>query len=270
MTRHDSARGAAAREPGDSMTTRSRTSCRTWAALLALSLLALGETAPAKDLSQRLGLGFDMMANSQSPVSGNQGLGAGLSGRYWIDSTWAIQGIVGFNVSSISSFELGDVEVTRDVDTFAVSFEGRLLGNVVDEPNMHLYAGGLFGVSYADVEAGSVGADQVVGSFGALGGAEFFLQGLPNLSLSTEIGFAVNVGSDPDFVSAGTTGNLFGGVAVHYYFGATGTARREPAAFEAAPAPTDVPAAPAPRARPAPAPAPLPKPAPSPEGWDIH
>ncbi len=252
------------------MNERRSKSSRTWALVAGLSVLTLTTAATAKDLSQRLGLGFDMMANSQSPVSGNQGLGAGLSGRYWIDSTWAIQGIVGFNVSSISSFELGDVEVTRDVDTFAVSFEGRLLGNVVDEPNMHLYAGGLFGVSYADVSSGDYGADQVVGSFGALGGAEFFLQGLPNLSLSTELGFAVNVGSDPDFVSAGTTGNLFGGVAVHYYFGAANLPRREPASFEAAPAPAEVAPIPAPRVRSTPAPAPVPQPVPSPEGWDIH
>ena len=249
-----------------------------------LTLAALLTTTPrshAKDLSQRFGLGFQLNASSAAPVSGEQGLGAGFSGRYWIDQTWGIQGIAGFNVSSVDAFEVDDVQVTENVDTFGVSFEGRLLANVVDETNMHLYAGGLFGVSYADVTYNDTGVDHVVGSFGALGGAEFFLQGLPNLSLSTEIGLAVNVGSDPDFVSASTTGNLFGGVAIHYYFAEVGPPRG--AAMEAAPNPSVVPAPPppapavaptppprAPTPPPKPAPAPVPPPTTSPDGWEIQ
>lgn len=253
-------------------------------ALAAVSVPAMAPSAHAKDLSQRFGLGFQLNAASAAPVSGEQGLGAGLSGRYWIDSTWGIQGIAGFSVSSVDAFEVDDVQVTENVDTFGISFEGRLLANVVDESNMHLYAGGLFGVSYADVKYNDTGVDHVVGSFGAIGGAEFFLQGLPNLSLSTEIGLAVNVGSDPDFVGASTTGNLFGGLAFHYYFAEVGPPRG--ATMEAAPNPSVVPVpappppaapvvspAPAPRApapAPKPPPAPVPPPSTSPEGWEIQ
>lgn len=249
--------------------------------LAAASVPAATPSAHAKDLSQRLGLGFQLNAASAAPVTGEQALGAGFSGRYWIDSTWGIQGIAGFNVSSVDAFEVDDVQVTENVDTFGVSFEGRLLANVVDETNMHLYAGGLFGVSYADVKYNDTGVDHVVGSFGAIGGAEFFLQGLPNLSLSTEIGLAVNVGSDPDFVGASTTGNLFGGLAFHYYFAEVGPPRG--AAMEAAPTPAPPPVTPAapvqsaaPRApappptAPKPAPAPVPPSPASPEGWEIR
>ncbi len=237
-------------------------------ALLLLAALAPGLVAEAKDLSQRLGLGFDVTANSQSPVSGEQGVGAGFSGRYWIDQTWGIQGIVGFGVSSIDAFQLGDTTVSSKLETFALSFDGRVLGKLVDETNMHIYAGGEFGVSYANLKAGGTSTDQVVGSFGGLAGAEFFLQGLPNLSLSTEIGLAVNVGSDPNFVSVGTSGDLFGGIAIHYYFGAIDA--HPVAATPSDGATLSPPTSGPPPARFHPAPAPLPSYPPPPQGSDIH
>ncbi len=163
----------------------------------AVTLLCMfvAPNAMAKDLSQRVGVGF----NSQMGLSNH--LDAA-SARYWINKDMGFQGDVAFldfsphQGNNQTSFGLG----------------GKFLYNVIEETNMNLYVGGGLYVftqpAPADTETGF--------SLGGLGGIEFFFQGLPNLGFNLELDLGVKYlnqygtafGIEADSINAG----------FHYYF----------------------------------------------------
>ncbi len=159
-----------------------------------LCLLA-APNAMAKDLSQRIGAGF----NSQIGLSNR--LDAA-SVRYWFNRDMGVQGDVAFfnfspdHGSSQTSFGIG----------------GKFLYNVIKETNMNLYAGG--GI-YAFTEPGLVDTEGGF-SVSGLSGIEFFFQGLPNLGFNLELDLGLKYlnqygtafGLQADSINAG----------FHYYF----------------------------------------------------
>ncbi len=157
--------------------------------------LLIAPNAMAKDLSERIGAGF----NSQIGLSNR--LDAA-SVRYWINRDMGVQGDLAFlnfapyHGSNQTSFGVG----------------GKFLYNVIEETNMNLYAGGGADVFTEPAPAGT----ETGFSFCGLSGIEFFFQGLPNLGFNLELDLGVKYlnqygtafGVEADSVNAG----------FHYYF----------------------------------------------------
>jgi len=141
--------------------------------------------------SERLGIGF----NSQLSLVGVNTI----SVRYWQD-------MIGFD--GMLGFSLGDPNKYFDLG-------GKVLFAIKKEQNMKLYGFGLLGIENASRNpvTGEDKSDTSVTFAGGLG-AEFFLQGLPNLGFSTELGVGYNSTSK----IFGTVGNWIPNAGVRYYF----------------------------------------------------
>jgi len=143
-------------------------------------LLSLPVKGEAVNLEKRLGVGYSAF----SPLSG-------WSIRYWLTEDFAVNVITGFHFET-------------DRNEFLLG--GRIIYKAKDEKNLNLYLGGEIGVDLRQNAEDNF-------SIGPFAGAEYFFAGLPNLGLGAEIG-AYYESADSTFAT------LFGGLAVHYYFGA--------------------------------------------------
>jgi len=143
-------------------------------------LVSLPVASEAVNMRSRLGLGY----SDCSPLSG-------WSFRYWLTEVLAANGVIGFHFET-------------DANEFLLG--GRIIYKAKDETNLNLYVGMEIG---ADLRQ-NVDDNFSVGPFA---GAEYFFAGLPNLGFGAEIG-AYYQSVDSAFAT------LFGGLAIHYYFGA--------------------------------------------------
>lgn len=151
------------------------------------ALLLATTTADAKDLRNRVGVGFHQQFGSVTALSARYGLPTGKP-----TSNVQIEADVGV-----------DLMAATPAQFFA---GGRILYSVVAEDNMNLYLGA--GAGYAvDGSAGVVRLQPALG-------AEFFLFGLENLGFSVEWGVNVDLGAAWSVQTVGTAPNA----AVHYYF----------------------------------------------------
>lgn len=167
-------------------------------------------------------------------------LASGISGKAAISPNFCLQGIVGYNsltmndpiIKSDGEEEKLDMTITMS----AITLGGRGLFKVKREENMDVYVGG--GLTYfrlsgdIDVEDESFEGSGGAIEFNSVGGVEYRFQGLPNLALSTEIGFSYLKLNDIDLKFIESTGevekatlipntsikNLFLGAGIHYYF----------------------------------------------------
>ncbi len=166
--------------------------------LVAVSILvSFPLKGEAVNLENRLGLGYSAF----SPLSG-------WSIRYWLSEALAVNGVIGFHfVTDSSEFLLG----------------GRIIYKVKDEKNLNLYLGGEIGVDLRQNFDDNF-------SVGPFAGAEYFFAGLPNLGFGAEIG-AYYESADSTFAT------LFGGLSIHYYFGAPQEVERPKEKTEKLPTP---------------------------------
>lgn len=165
--------------------------------LIIIMIVSIASNAMAKDLTERLGLGF----NTQIGQIGLPHLDAA-SVRYWINKDIGIQGDLAFmdfspqHGSNQASFGIG----------------GKFLYNFIKEANMNFYAGGGVYVftqpDPIDTEAGF--------SLSALSGIEFFLQGLPNLGFNLELDLGVRYLNDFGTAFGISADSINAGF--HYYF----------------------------------------------------
>jgi len=134
----------------------------------------------AVNLERRLGVGYSAF----SPLSG-------WSVRYWLSEALAANGVIGFNFET-------------DRNEFLLG--GRIIYKAKDEKNLNLYLGGEIGVDLRQNRDDNF-------SIGPFAGAEYFFPAFPNLGFGAEIG-AYYESADSTFAT------LFGGLSIHYYFGA--------------------------------------------------
>jgi len=155
--------------------------------LLALSILLLPQAAQAKDLRNRVGLGFN---NQLSHIPA-------VSARYWLPAP---------NPAVNVAVELDGGVSIIDNAADAMFLGGRVLYSFVTEDNMNLYLAGGAGFM-------TLGEEQNVRVQPALG-AEFFFFGLDNLGFMAEWGLNIDLGESSKLytVSGGP------GIGVHYYF----------------------------------------------------
>jgi len=142
--------------------------------------LSLPIKSAAVDLESRVGAGY----SASSPLSG-------WSVRYWLSEALAVNGVIGFDLQT-------------DRNEFLLG--GRIIYKAKDEKNLNLYLGGEVGANLRQNLDDNF-------SIGPFAGAEYFFAGLPNLGFGAEIG-AYYQSIDSDFAT------FFGGLVVHYYFGA--------------------------------------------------
>jgi len=148
--------------------------------VMASILLSLPVKGEAVDLKGRIGVGYSAL----SPLSG-------WSIRYWLTEDFAANVITGFHFET-------------DRNEFLLG--GRVIYKAKDEKNLNLYLGGEVGVNLRENRDDNF-------CIGPFVGVEYFMMGLPNLSLGGEIG-AYYQSADSAFATA------FGRLIMHYYFGA--------------------------------------------------
>jgi hypothetical protein len=154
-------------------------------AIIALSCLSASE-AQAKDLSGRLGVGFNNQFAGLSSISARWNLPNG------DENSIAIEGNVGFSMMAGSDD--------------AVFVGGRALYGLAREDNMTLWVGG--GVGYLRE------ATQTAFRFQPVMSAEFFLYGLENLGFMVEWGLNFDLSSETQIHTVSGTPS----VGAHYYF----------------------------------------------------
>ncbi|UCD85977.1 MAG: hypothetical protein JSU92_07230 [Deltaproteobacteria bacterium] len=152
--------------------------------------------AEAKDLSKRVGLGY----NSQIETIGVEYFQIdGPSIKYGISPDIGIQGILGFS------------NYSNGVEFSVLVLGGKFFYNIIKEENMNFYAGGGLGIislSNAADETGIFVCGYV--------GEEFFFSGLPNLGFSAEMGLVIESMDD-----LGSYVGTYGGfleIGINYYF----------------------------------------------------
>ena len=167
--------------------------------LLAATVLLISSPsdASAKDLRQKIGLGFNNNFTSLTSFSVKGGLPTPKATQ-----SIQIQGFVGFG--------LAKAEPARFVAG------GRFLLPFVAEDNLNIYAA--LGAGYLRLRP--EGQAEVIDAFRgqAVVGVEFFFFGLDNLGFSAELGLNFDVAEE--FLSFETTSGTAASVGVHYYFGA--------------------------------------------------
>ena len=123
------------------------------------------QSAEAKDLSQRLGVGIsDQLGMSDSLPS--------VAVRYWPNAQIGFAGALG-------------VDTKKNNSRFG--FQGKLMKNIFPEDAMNFYAA----ASAALISEETLGSNSSGFSLAGLIGAEFFFQGLENLGFSFEGGFGI-------------------------------------------------------------------------------
>lgn len=149
------------------------------------------QSAQARDLTQRLGLGFaDQWANSNSnrpvPV---------LSAKYALSRQIAISGVAG-------------AALTDDENAYTLG--AKFYRTVIDEPLSHFYFGGGAAMLKGDPAGGSDTGFEMR----AFLGAEFFFQGIESIGFSFEAG--VSAASFGDGFNTNLTGDILG-AGIHFY-----------------------------------------------------
>ncbi len=181
------------------------------ALVVALALLASAGAANAKDLSQRISLGY----NNQASVGWIGGADAGLtqmflysngiSTKYWLNRDLGFEGVLGYYTAK-----------NEEVGGWAAQILGKVHYVLNHEDNMMFYTGGGLGLIPMKVDYGREEETETGFMLNAFLGWEFFLQGLPNLGFDVEVGLQyVDVDT---FASFGTYGGGFGLLGIRYYF----------------------------------------------------
>ncbi len=158
-------------------------------ALTVILTSLLGESAHAKDLTGRLGIGFNNQFATRSPFSFDDI--PALSAKYSMTRDLAFAGVVGLNTKSPSGFTLG----------------AKVFKNIFFETNLNFYVGG----GLALLKRDATGFE-----FQGLFGTEVFIPGVDSLGLSFEAGLAAG-NATGSFVLR-TVGYTFLHAGVHFYF----------------------------------------------------
>ncbi|MDP8222309.1 MAG: hypothetical protein P9L99_03035 [Candidatus Lernaella stagnicola] len=179
------------------------------AAICAVFVLCVAGLAEAKDLAQRISVGYNhqlsfgvLGGSLDDTFLSNQSI----STKYWITNRYGVEGLLGFTSSKY-----------EDDRGFGATIAGRFHANVITyEKNMNVYAGGGLGIIPVSIEVNDNDDNNVGVMAQAFFGFEFFLPGLPNLGFDAEVGLQYL--DYDEFQQFGTYGGGFGVVGIRYYF----------------------------------------------------
>ena len=137
-------------------------------ATVALTLVFL-PSASAKDMSNRLGIGYKNQFGAELP---------GVAVQYYPGSDLGLSGVMG-------------IDTRKDNSRFGAM--AKLSRIVFHEDNLHFYMGAGAGILSVETSGVNESGFELQG----FGGAEFFLAGIENLGFSFETGVAVTSLSSP-------------------------------------------------------------------------
>lgn len=132
---------------------------------LALLVLFVGSSALAKDLSNRLGVGY----SNQFGVSDDM---PSIAMRYYPNADYGLMGSIGVDTEDNAS---------------RFGFSAKVMKLVFREDNLNFYTAAMAGIVSRELNNKNESGFDLAG----LVGAEFFLPGLENLSLSFEAGVGI-------------------------------------------------------------------------------
>lgn len=173
-------------------------------------IFALSLTLPAmaKDLTQRLGLGYNYQLgfNVLDDRFDNAFLSNdSLSAKYWFTPQIGVEAMVGFVYAK-----------NEDDKGVGAEFGAKFLYNLIMEQQMNIYTGGGLGLLPISVDFNDKTDNNVGFMLQGFFGTEFFLEGLPNLGFDVEVGLQY---IDYDkYQQFGTYGGGFGLFGIRYYF----------------------------------------------------
>ncbi|MDP8257508.1 MAG: hypothetical protein P9M14_17315 [Candidatus Alcyoniella australis] len=180
-------------------------------ALIACALLWTPFPAAAKDLTGRLGVGYnkqistpfisdDVVALPDYYIATDE-----LSAKFWFTEMFGMNILAGFNYSSYDETKGSNL-----------TLGGKFLANLVQDSWCNFYVGGGPGVSIIHVDDGKRDDTSTGLILMGFGGVEFFFQELPNLGFDLEFGLQyTDVGK---YQGIGTYGGGYGTIGFHYYF----------------------------------------------------
>jgi hypothetical protein len=144
----------------------------------------------AKDLSQRLGVGYSDQFGVTNAAGSGQGSLPSLALRYYPNNELALGAAIG-------------VDTEKDASKFG--FMAKVMRIVFHEDNLNFYLGASAGLISQETENSTGGFDNDSGfDLAGFGGAEFFLPGLESLGFSFEAGVGVtSISSEVRFRTIG-------------------------------------------------------------------
>lgn len=137
-----------------------------------LSIIVISTQLEAKDLSQRLGIGFKNNTSENMPS---------LAAVYYLSKSYAVAGGIGFDTKKNYS---------------SMQVNAGLRKMIYLEDNLNFYVGGQFGVVNFEnpVDGKNNGLDLL-----AVFGSEFYFSGLDNLGFAFEAGLGLSTAKDTRF-----------------------------------------------------------------------
>jgi hypothetical protein len=180
-------------------------------ATILIIAVCLSSSAWAKDLTNRIGVGYNNQVNFSYIGGENSDITAAfvtaqsISAKYWFNEDLGIEPLFGYFTAK-----------NGEIGGWAAEIAAKCIYNINKEENMNFYGGGGVGLIPMKIDYGR-DSDTATG-FTAMAflGIEFFLSGLPNLAFDAEFGFQyVDVDK---FAQLSTYGGGFGVMGIRYYF----------------------------------------------------
>jgi hypothetical protein len=182
-----------------------------WMVVALVFAVILPGSALAKDLAQRISVGYNQQATAgwvggaDSSLTGQFLSSSAISSKYWFDNKLAVEGLFGYYTAK-----------NEDVGGWASQIVGKVNYVLNDETNLKFYTGGGLGIIPMKVDYGREEESYTGFLALALLGWEFFFEGLDNLGFDVEVGLQyIDIDT---FAQFGTYGGGFGSLGIRYYF----------------------------------------------------
>ncbi|MBZ0270521.1 porin family protein [bacterium] len=181
------------------------------AAAALVLVLALASGAGAKDLTNRISVGYNNQINFGYIGGPNAALAdafftqQAISSRYWINDLLGVEPMFGYFTAK-----------NDDVGGWALQIAAKVVYNLIMEENMNFYGGGGLGIIPMSIDYGRKEVDETGFLLMGFAGMEFFLEGLPNLAFDVEFGLQyIDIDT---YAQISTFGGGFGVMGIRYYF----------------------------------------------------
>jgi len=171
----------------------------------------VASTAAAKDLTNRIGVGynnqlnFNFLGGQDASVTDAFIASQSISAKYWFTENLGIEPMVGYYTAK-----------NKEIGGWAAEIAAKVLYNLNKEENMNFYGGGGLGILPMKIDYGPHTQSDTGFEAMAFLGVEFFFSGLPNLGFDVEFGLKyIDVST---FAQLSTYGGGFGVLGIRYYF----------------------------------------------------
>jgi hypothetical protein len=178
---------------------------------LVFLLVFMASAVAAKDLTNRVGVGynnqlnFNFLGGQDASITSAFISSQSISAKYWFTENLGIEPMFGYLTAK-----------NKEIGGWAAEIAAKVLYNLNKEENMNFYGGGGLGLLPMKIDYGPKTETDTGFEAMAFLGVEFFLPGLPNLGFDVEFGLKyIDVDT---FAQISTYGGGFGVLGIRYYF----------------------------------------------------